>query len=106
MGVKIGIIVPSQNLVKDYKNILAKLQFISLLDIEVGTPNDFLGIEKDAIIISHLRNSSAKKWDFDLKSLNLALTRAKKFVWFIGKLESVAMASRYFLNLGKYVNMQ
>jgi hypothetical protein len=50
-----------------------------------------------------LRNSSAQKLDFEQKALNLSLTRAKKFIWFIGKLESVATVSRYFLNLGKFV---
>lgn len=73
-------------------------------------------MEKDIIIISHLRNSqvdrlgefSKRKQDLydnlvefgensfgqpdnseDMKVLNLSITRAKKFVWFIGNLSTI-----------------
>jgi hypothetical protein len=40
-GAKIGIIVPTEKLVLDYKQIMGRLQFVSLLDIQIGVPNDF-----------------------------------------------------------------
>lgn len=53
----IGIIIPFPQLVSLYRSILSRLKFVSLLDIQIGTPSDFMGIEKDIIILSHLRNS-------------------------------------------------
>ena len=39
----IGIIIPFPHLVSLYRSILSRLKFVSLLDIQIGTPNDFTG---------------------------------------------------------------
>lgn len=89
---------------------------MSNLDIQIGLPQDFQGVEKDIIIISHMRNSqidrlgefskrNQEEYDNlaefgensfgqpdnfeDMKTLNLALTRAKKFIWFVGNLSTI-----------------
>ena len=74
---------------------------MSLLDIKIGVPSDFQAIERDIIIISHVRNSqqhqlgefgsstsgaSMADSNESTKVFNLALTRAKQFLWFIGNL--------------------
>lgn len=61
MRCSIGIIIPFEDLVSEYKEVLARLKFVSNLDIQIGVPQDFEGVEKDIIIISHLRNSQVEK---------------------------------------------
>lgn len=61
MRCSIGIIVPFENLVPEYKQVLSRLKFVSNLDIQIGLPHDFEGVEKDVIILSHLRNSQIDK---------------------------------------------
>ena len=50
--------MPFENLVPIYKRELAKLQFISLNKIKVGLPVDFIGIEKDVIVVAPFRSSA------------------------------------------------
>jgi superfamily I DNA and/or RNA helicase len=117
--------VPFQQMIATYKSILAKLQFVSLLDIKVGLPTEFQGIEKDIIIVSHLRNSQQHHLGYfsgsgpsqhhnanfanirdsneSTKIFNLAFTRAKRFLWFVGNLSQVAAQSTKFSNLLKQV---
>lgn len=100
----IGIIVPFQRMVRHYQEILSRLRFVSNLEVQVGLPREFLGVEKDVIIISHLRSSSAtsgssvanlgeftegSKAEQDVL-LNLAMTRAKKHLWMVGNLALIA----------------
>lgn len=37
-----------------------------------------------------------------MKVLNLAMTRARKFLWLVGNLSTVQTQSRYFHNLAKF----
>lgn len=55
----IGIIVPYERVIRLYKEILSRLRFVSNLEIQVGLPQEFMGVEKDLIIVSHLRPTSA-----------------------------------------------
>ena len=112
--------MPFAHLKPLYREILAKLQFVSLIDIQVGVPTDFYGIEKDIIIISHLRNSQVNQLGQftqfksstgnmpqsdsveSTKILNLALTRAKRFLWLVGNLQHITNTSVNFTNLAKH----
>ena len=83
-------------MIAEYQKILSRLQFVSNLEIQIGLPQDFQGVEKDVIIVSHLRNSAYEKLgDLNtgagdslesIKVLNLTLTRARRFMWFVGNL--------------------
>lgn len=107
----IGVIIPFAHLLSDYRRILSRLQFVSNLDVQVGLPHEFHGVEKDIIIMSHLRNSQVDKMgrfcakdqhseSYDpLKNLNLALTRSRKYLWLVGNLQQVVPVNRHFRNL-------
>ena len=56
---KIGIIVPFESIIPQYQLALSKLKFVSNLDIKIGLPYEFAGVEKDIIILSHLRQSTS-----------------------------------------------
>lgn len=100
----IGIIVPYRRVVRHYKEILSRLRFVSNLEIHVGVPQEFVGVEKDLIIVSHLRPTSAKSGSSQANLgaftsgskveqdaiLNLAMTRAKKHLWMVGNLALIA----------------
>jgi len=68
--------------------------------IKIGTPAAFRGQEKDIIIISSFRNSAdsgmgafkAKSDDtqqLDENELIMAFSRAKKFLWCVGSLDTL-----------------
>lgn len=94
-------------MVSKYKEIFTKLQFVSLLDIEVGVADDFSGREKDVIIVSHLRPrrdeaNNQRLGDFtstvydESRAFNLALSRPKKFLWLVGNLKSIINYNKDF----------
>lgn len=96
----IGVIVPYADMIPKYKEIFARLQFVSLLDIEIGVAEDFSGREKDVIIVSHLRprrdeSNTQRLGDFtstvyeESREFSLALSRPKKFLWLVGNLKSI-----------------
>lgn len=82
----------------------------------MGLPQDFQGVEKDVIIVSHLRNSVQEKLgafriaagdtNESVRILNLTLTRARRFLWLVGNLTSVSATSACFQKLGKYCMKQ
>ena len=109
----IGIIVPYEEMVQKTKEILGRPQFVSLLDIEVGTADDFSGREKDLIIVSNLRPRRDEAniptlGDFtstvyeESRAFNIAMTRAKKFLWLVGNLKAIISYNRGFQTILDY----
>jgi senataxin len=54
--------------------------------IEINTVDAYQGREKDIIIISCVRGSQERALGFlnDYRRMNVAITRAKSFLWFVG----------------------
>ena len=75
------------------------MRFASLSDIKIGTPSEFIQQECDIIIVSSLRPTKTglgELSDESGKTLYQALTRAKKFVYLVGNLDSLAHAGLEF----------
>ncbi|KAM3134145.1 hypothetical protein pb186bvf_013766 [Paramecium bursaria] len=86
----IGVIAP-------YSAQVSKLRE-KLPDIEVSTVDGFQGREKECIIISMVRSNNKKEVGFlnESRRMNVAITRAKRFVCLIGNSDTVS--SDIFLN--------
>jgi senataxin len=86
---RIGIISPYKSQVRTLKDqLFPKLRQLGFpLDtIEINTVDAYQGREKDIIIISCVRGSQERALGFlnDYRRMNVALTRAKFFLWVIG----------------------
>ena len=86
----IGIITPYRGQVDTIKKLLRN-ERISI-KVEVNTVDSFQGREKDIIIISTVRAGS-KSVGFlsDYRRMNVAITRAKHFLWVIGSTSTLMM---------------
>ena len=84
---RIGIISPYKSQVRYMRGALArfghKLGLGKEGDIEVNTVDAYQGREKDIIIISTVRTGSLG-FLRDYRRMNVAITRAKHFLWIIG----------------------
>ncbi|CAD8050183.1 unnamed protein product [Paramecium sonneborni] len=80
----IGIITPY--------NAQVQLLKSQINDIEISTVDGFQGREKDCIIISMVRSNQIGEVGFlsESRRMNVAITRAKKFVCLIGDSETVS----------------
>ena len=105
----IGIVVPFKFLIKKYEEVLNErlLHKFSLSNIQIGVPSDFFGAEKDIMIVSTFRNSVNESLgdftiqefqtqngpeiaaQFDIKLFKNIITRSRKFLWFVGSLETL-----------------
>ena len=110
---------------KKYEDVLTErlLHKFSLNNIQIGLPEDFYGVEKDIMIISSFRNSvdlalggfttdesitnlttSSEQCMFNVKLFKNILSRSKKFVWFIGDLETLENTyEKSLIALSKFV---
>jgi len=78
--------------------------------LEVSTVDGFQGREKECIIISMVRSNEAREVGFlsDFRRMNVAITRARRFVCLIGDSECVgsdpflARLTAYFQEKGEY----
>jgi superfamily I DNA and/or RNA helicase len=67
----------------------------SAIKIELGTVDSFQGREKDAIIVSVVAtNPNRKRFFFDARRLNVALSRSKELLVIIGELDVLGARSR------------
>lgn len=84
---RIGIISPYKSQVRQIKGAIAKIRHKLCLsgnnDIEVNTVDAYQGREKDIIIISTVRTQNLG-FLRDYRRMNVAITRAKHFLWVIG----------------------
>lgn len=121
----IGIVVPFQALVKKYEDVLTErlLHKFSLNNIQIGLPEEFYGVEKDIMIVSSFRNSvdqslggfttdegatslttGSEQCMFNVKLFKNILTRSKKFIWFVGSLETLESTNeKALIALSKFV---
>lgn len=72
-----------------YQNILDSLKTSStenLKDVEVSSVDNFQGQEREAIVMSFVRNNKENKLGFltDYRRLNVAITRAKRQFFLVG----------------------
>ncbi len=86
---KIGIITPYKSQVRILKDaIWGKLREYGVRPdiVEINTVDAYQGREKDIIIISCVRSSQEKILGFlnDYRRMNVAITRAKHFLWIVG----------------------
>ncbi|XP_064619573.1 DNA replication ATP-dependent helicase/nuclease DNA2-like [Lineus longissimus] len=88
----IGIIAPYRNQVQFIKKSLESLPCLPNT-IEVNTVDQYQGRDKDVIIISYVRSQRAQENTgdilHDLRRLNVAITRAKHKLIFIGHVPSL-----------------
>ena len=86
----IGIITPYNAQVDIIKKLFEKNNK-DLTKIEISTVDGFQGREKEAIIISMVRSNPLKEIGFlkDYRRMNVAVTRAKRFVGLIGDSETI-----------------
>lgn len=78
--------------------------------IEVSSVDGFQGREKDAILISMVRSNEKKEIGFlsEYRRMNVAVTRARKFVGIVGDCETLksdqflSKMLEYFKNFGEY----
>jgi len=63
-----------------------------LTDVEISTVDGFQGREKECIIISMVRSNDEKQVGFlcESRRMNVAVTRAKRFVCLIGDSDTVS----------------
>jgi AAA domain len=88
---RVGIMVPFTRSIEAFRQLceepLKRKMSIDCEDeIFIGTPDMFRGVEKDIIIVTHLRNSIVDGLaQFDQEEyVRLAFSRAKHFLWVIG----------------------
>jgi len=107
----IGIITPYNSQVSLIKSLIEKETTIVDSDkLEVSTVDGFQGREKEAIIISMVRSNPKREIGFlrEFRRMNVAVTRAKRFVGLIGDKETVKGDEflknmvEYFENCGEY----
>ncbi len=88
---RLGVIVPFQRCIEAFRS-LAEEGLRRKLGVEcpedevfVGTPEMFRGVEKDIIIVTHLRNSVVDGLGYFDKEeyVKLALSRARHFLWVV-----------------------
>lgn len=108
---EIGIISPYNAQTDFIKNLInEKLPNTISPFIEVSSVDGFQGREKDAILISMVRSNNKKEVGFlsEYRRMNVAVTRARKFVGIIGDAETLKNDSfllkmlEYFKNFGEY----
>ena len=96
----IGIVVPFPELVARYEGLISErlLHKFDISKITVGLPKAFRGQEKDILIVSSFRNSadqgfgafkSKEHGSLDESELLMTFTRARKFLWCVGSLETL-----------------
>lgn len=67
------------------------------LSLEVGTVDSFQGREKDAVLVSFAETDpSRKRFFYDRRRLNVALSRARELLILIGSLDTLGAAPRCF----------
>ncbi|CDW72124.1 splicing endonuclease positive effector [Stylonychia lemnae] len=89
LKLRIGIISPYKQQVKTLKDIIyPRMRQLGCPNdlIEINTVDAYQGREKDIIIISCVRGSQERQLGFlnDYRRMNVAITRAKNFLWVIG----------------------
>ena len=107
----IGVITPYNAQVSLIKDLLEPLQAENNR-IEVSTVDGFQGREKECIIVSMVRSNPIKQVGFlsDQRRMNVAITRAKRFVCLIGDSDTVSSDPYlktlvdYFIQNGEYKN--
>ena len=108
---EIGIISPYNAQTDFIKNLInEKLPNNISPFIEVSSVDGFQGREKDAILISMVRSNDKKEVGFlsEYRRMNVAVTRARKFVGIVGDGETLKNDSfllkmlEYFKNFGEY----
>lgn len=105
-GVKacdIGIITPYNAQVDLIKKLFENSINENLQLIEISTVDGFQGREKEAIIISMVRSNPSKIVGFlkDFRRMNVAITRAKRFVALVGDSETIK-EDEFLRNLLEY----
>lgn len=110
---------------RKYEEVLNErlLHKFSLNNIQIGLPEDFYGVEKDIMIVSSFRNSvdqslggftadettsnlttQAEQCTFNVKLFKNILSRSKKFIWFVGGLETLESTNeKSLIALSKFV---
>lgn len=88
---EIGIITPYNAQVDVLKKLFANLEIKDIEKLEISTVDGFQGREKECIIISMVRSNPKKQVGFlnDYRRMNVAITRARRFVCLIGDSDTV-----------------
>lgn len=100
----IGVITPYNSQVALIKMLVEKESTIGNTEkLEVSTVDGFQGREKEAIIISMVRSNPKREIGFlrEFRRMNVAITRAKRFVCLIGDKETVK-GDQFLNNLVEY----
>lgn len=103
---RIAVITPYGQQLNILKKLFNKEKGSSFLQkIEVNTVDAFQGREADIIIFSCVRASKSKGIGFlnDVRRMNVALTRAKHFLFVIARVDSI-MVNPYWKELVDQVN--
>lgn len=96
----IGIVLPFASMRQKYEAVINErlLHKFNLSNVQIGEPKDFYGCEKDIMIISSFRNSVNESLgcftrqddnSLDLLLLRIVMSRSKKFLWFVGCMETL-----------------
>lgn len=98
----IGIVVPFEEMIAQYEELFNErlLHKFDTKKIKIGLPSAFRGQERDIIIVSSFRNSADKglgafksrteeSQQLDESELLMAFTRARKFLWCVGSLDTL-----------------
>lgn len=109
-GSNIGVISPYiaqtrllENMLKDnpdweayFQERLGEERANEMKNIDVKTVDGFEGQEKDVIILSTVRNNSQGHIGFlaDRRRMNVALTRAKRALFVLGRMETLASSKK------------
>ena len=101
----IAIITPYIKQKRYIENLLNKLNILDKKQYEVNTIDAYQGREADIVFISFVRNTGSGRFFSDLRRVNVAISRAKDKVFFVGMVQYLEQHLRKLLYLVKNMHL-